>query len=96
MGRPATPSNPEMAQIFYVTCPACRSKFPCHPELWDAGYDLLCPFCQASFPQETSPLIITGTGEQRPGRLVGGGGAAVRQEPGPPPPIDPNATAESM
>jgi len=29
-----------------------------------AGYDLLCPFCQATFPQSRSPLIITGSGER--------------------------------
>jgi hypothetical protein len=91
-----------MAQIFYVTCPACRQRFPCHPELWDAGYDLLCPFCQASFPQEASPLLVTGTGEQRAGRLAGGAetGPATQQQPpsspGRPPDIDPNASAESM
>ncbi len=91
-----------MAQIFYVTCPACRQKFPCHPELWDAGYDLLCPFCQASFPQEASPLIVTGTGEQRAGRLASEAatGPATQQPPpfgeGRPRAIDPNASAESM
>lgn len=56
-----------MAQIFTVTCPSCRDSFPVHPELWQAGYDLLCPFCSTTFPQEASPLIVTGTGEKRPG-----------------------------
>lgn len=90
-----------MAQIFNVHCPACRGRFPVHPELWDAGYDLLCPHCQHSFPQEASPLIITGSGEQRPGRLFGASGATVAaparggDRPAPPE-IDPNATVESM
>jgi hypothetical protein len=57
-----------MAQIFYVQCPACGQRFPCHPELWQVDYELLCPFCQQSFPQEDSPLITTMTGEQRAGR----------------------------
>lgn len=86
-----------MAQIFYVHCPACGGRFPCHPELWDAPYDLLCPFCGNTFPQEASPEIITATGEHRAGREAGRpvsprptGAAAA------PPEIDPNATAESM
>lgn len=80
-----------MAQIFYVHCPACNGKFPCHPELWQVEYDLLCPFCQHSFPQEASPLIITMTGEQRPG-------SQFRRSPGSSPTAeaDPTATAESM
>ena len=63
-----------MAQIFYVTCPRCRGRFPCHPELWQVEYDLLCPFCQHTFPQETSPLIVTATGEQRPGSRAAAAG----------------------
>jgi hypothetical protein len=59
-----------VAQIFYVHCPSCGGRFPCHPELWQVDYDLLCPFCQKSFPQEESPLIITMTGEKRPGRAA--------------------------
>ena len=62
-----------MAQIFNVTCPRCGDKFPCHPELWQVEYKLLCPFCQLSFAQEESPLIITGTGERRPGSQFGRG-----------------------
>jgi hypothetical protein len=60
-----------LAQIFYVTCPNCRGRFPCHPELWQVEYALLCPFCQTSFRQEESPLIVTATGEQRPGSEYG-------------------------
>ncbi len=78
-----------MAQIFTVTCPVCRGSFPVHPELWQAGYDLLCPFCGAMFPQEESPLIVTGTGEKRPG-------SAYKGDARPSTEIDPNATAESM
>ena len=90
-----------MAQIFYVHCPACRGKFPCHPELWDVAYDLLCPFCQHTFPQEESPLIITATGEQRPGRQSGANATrgvddGPPERAGPRPPIDPSTTAESM
>jgi hypothetical protein len=82
-----------VAQIFTVTCPACRGAFPCHPELWQAGYDLLCPFCGAMFPQEHSPLIVTGTGERRPGSAyVAGEGRPA----GVPAPATPEATAESM
>jgi hypothetical protein len=84
-----------VAQIFYVHCPACRGKFPCHPELWDVEYDLLCPFCQHSFPQEASPLIITATGERRPGRLPAARGAPAVEAPGTRDP-DPSAHAESM
>ena len=92
-----------MAQIFYVHCPECRGKFPCHPELWDIEYDLLCPFCQHSFPQEASPRIITGTGEQRAGRRSGGTPRDARDEspsrgPGPDrrSETDPTLTPESM
>ena len=71
-----------MAQIFTVTCPGCRGGFPVHPELWQAGYDLLCPFCGRMFPQEASPLIITGTGERRPGSAwVEEGAAATVSRP---------------
>lgn len=80
-----------MAQIFYVTCPACAGRFPCHPELWQVEYELLCPFCQHSFPQEASPLIITMTGEQRPGSQFRSSG--VRQPSAEP---DPSSAAESM
>jgi hypothetical protein len=89
-----------MAQIFYVACPTCRERFPCHPELWQAEYDLLCPFCGQMFPQEASPMITTGTGEQRPGRSAGTWSAAGgSSEPsGTPriPTIDAEGSAESM
>jgi hypothetical protein len=75
-----------VAQIFYVQCPACDREFPCHSELWQAAYDLLCPFCQRSFRQEDSPRIVTATGEVRPGSNVA---PARRAE-------DPAASAESM
>ncbi len=82
-----------MAQIFTVTCPACRGAFPVHPELWQAGYDLLCPFCSQVFPQEASPMIISGTGEKRPG-------AAWREDaagaPTRPAEARPDAHAEGM
>jgi hypothetical protein len=65
-----------MAQIFNVACPSCRGSFPVHPELWQSAYDLLCPFCGLMFPQETSPMIVTGSGERRPGSAYGGGAAA--------------------
>ncbi|TDE00698.1 hypothetical protein [Jiangella asiatica] len=52
-----------MASIFTVECPSCGQSFPCHTELWQAGYDLLCPFCQATFPQERSPRIVSATGD---------------------------------
>lgn len=78
-----------MAQIFYVHCPNCGKKFPCHTELWQVDYDLLCPFCGTSFPQEASPMVISPTGEQRPGSQFRGA-AQVEQ------PEDPTATAESM
>ena len=81
-----------MAQIFTVTCPTCQGAFPVHPELWQAGYDLLCPFCGAMFPQEASPQIVTGTGERRPGSAY----RAASATPTTPEPIDPAATAESM
>lgn len=70
-----------MAQIFNVTCPGCRGAFPVHPELWQAGYDLLCPFCGRTFPQEASPLIVTGSGEQRPGSAWSGGADALPTSP---------------
>ena len=91
-----------MAQIFYVTCPACRQRFPCHPELWQVEYELLCPFCGQMFPQEASPLITTGTGEQRPGSAagtwsaVGQRSAVAPATPPAVPEIDPERTAESM
>lgn len=75
-----------MARIFYVHCPNCRGKFPCHSELWDSGYDLLCPFCRTTFPQEASPLIITMTGEQRPGTLREPSGGLGLHAPGAQPP----------
>ena len=84
-----------MAQIFTVTCPACRGAFPCHPELWQAGYDLLCPFCGAMFPQESSPLIVTGSGERRPGSAYAAGAAGGGAAPSAPE-ATPDAHAESM
>ena len=90
-----------MAQIFYVHCPSCGGRFPCHPELWQVDYDLLCPFCGTTFPQETSPLIITATGERRPGRASSGAAgpppaASADRGHARPEPIDPNASVESM
>ena len=42
-----------MAHIFWVQCPACEGRFYCHTEdLWDSGYDLLCPYCSKTFTQE--------------------------------------------
>ncbi len=81
-----------MAQIFYVHCPRCNGKFPCHPELWQVEYALLCPFCQLSFRQEDSPLIISATGERRPGSQFAGARSASDAERS----LDPAATAESM
>ena len=81
-----------MAQIFTVTCPTCGGAFPCHPELWQAGFDLLCPFCGAMFPQEESPMIVTGSGEKRPGSAY----AAGSPGPGRSPEGTPEANAESM
>jgi endogenous inhibitor of DNA gyrase (YacG/DUF329 family) len=54
-----------MASQFTVECPTCHKDFPVHMELWQAGYDLLCPFCGATFPQEESPHIVTASGEDR-------------------------------
>lgn len=72
-----------MATIFYVHCPDCGGKFPCHSELWQVDYALLCPFCQRSFHQEESPLIISATGERRPGSRSSGGPADGRSlDPG--------------
>jgi len=88
-----------MAQIFYVHCPRCDGKFPCHPELWQVEYALLCPFCQLSFPQEESPMIISATGERRPGsHFKGAAGDASPTAPIEPSavPLDPSAHAESM
>jgi hypothetical protein len=83
-----------MAQIFTVTCPGCRGGFPVHPELWQAGYDLLCPFCGRMFPQEASPLIITGSGERRPGSAwVDDAASAPASRP---PEATPDAHAEGM
>ena len=65
-----------MAQIFTVTCPACRGAFPCHPELWQAGYDLLCPFCGAIFPQEASPHDRHRQRRATPGSAYAAGGSA--------------------
>jgi hypothetical protein len=83
-----------MAQIFNVTCPRCNGRFPCHPELWQVEYALLCPFCQNSFQQEESPLIITGTGEQRPGSQFNRAGSKGAGDSGAA--ADPAASAESM
>jgi hypothetical protein len=42
-----------MAQMFWVQCPDCDGRFYCHTEdLWDSGYDLLCPYCAKTFTQE--------------------------------------------
>ncbi|HWD64123.1 MAG TPA: hypothetical protein VG405_03040 [Solirubrobacteraceae bacterium] len=42
-----------MAEVFYVQCPNCGGRHPCHTEdLWDSGYDLLCPYCGNEFSQE--------------------------------------------
>ncbi len=87
-----------MAQIFYVHCPRCGGKFPCHSELWQVEYALLCPFCQLSFQQEESPLILSATGERRPGSRVARGVAQPSPQPSqdPVPSPDPSAHAESM
>jgi hypothetical protein len=81
-----------MAQIFNVTCPRCRGKFPCHPELWQVEYKLLCPFCQLYFAQEESPMITTGTGESRPGSQFGRGEYAAAAAAS----ADASSQAESM
>ena len=86
-----------MAQIFTVTCPSCGGGFPVHPELWQAGYDLLCPFCGRTFAQEESPLIVTGNGERRPGTAYRDGSAAASASPvSPAPEAGPDAQAEAM
>jgi len=64
-----------MSTIFTVTCPSCAQQFPVHTELWKAGYDLLCPFCGATFAQERSPLIIGGAGERTVGPTASSGAA---------------------
>lgn len=87
-----------MATIFYVHCPRCNGKFPCHQELWQVEYALLCPFCQLSFHQEDSPMIISATGERRPGSRAAGG--TVETRPQAPDhsaaSADPSSHAESM
>ncbi len=47
-----------MARIFWVTCPACSGRFPCHyDELRRKQILLLCPYCQKRFLDEESPRI---------------------------------------
>ncbi len=47
-----------MARIFWVTCPRCAGKFYCHyDDLRHTRWELLCPYCSHSFPQEDSPEI---------------------------------------
>ena len=47
-----------MAHIFNVVCPKCERKFQCHyGDLRHKKIKLHCPFCQAKFDQEESPLI---------------------------------------
>lgn len=42
-----------MAEVFYVQCPQCAGRHPCHTEdLWNSGHDLLCPYCGHEFSQE--------------------------------------------
>jgi hypothetical protein len=64
-----------MSTIFSVTCPKCEGLFPVHTELWNAGYDLLCPFCANMFAQDKSPLIIGGSGERIVGQSTDTGAA---------------------
>jgi hypothetical protein len=78
-----------MATIFYVGCPRCGGSFPCHSELWHVEYALLCPFCQLSFHQEESPMIISAAGERRPGSQWTGAAASSSAD-------DSSAKAESM
>jgi hypothetical protein len=81
-----------VAAIFYVHCPRCNGKFPCHQELWQVEYALLCPFCQLSFHQEDSPMIISAAGERRPGAQFSSTHATAAPSADP----DPSAHAESM
>lgn len=53
-----------MAPIFWVTCPKCGRRFFCHRELRHSSYELLCPFCNHSFPQEDSPELWEANGER--------------------------------
>jgi predicted Zn finger-like uncharacterized protein len=47
-----------MANLFNVVCPHCECKFQCHyADLRHKDIKLKCPFCQAEFDQEKSPLI---------------------------------------
>jgi DNA-directed RNA polymerase subunit RPC12/RpoP len=62
-----------MAEVFYVQCPECGGRHPCHTEdLWDAGYDLLCPYCGNEFPQQEGLAGLqgaqTGVGARPPVR----------------------------
>lgn len=46
--------------MFWVQCPECDGKFYCHAEdLWDSGYDLLCPYCSATFGREAGVAALT-------------------------------------
>ena len=53
-----------MERIFWVACPQCSGEFFAdYEELRFADVDLICPFCEASFPIEESPEI-----DDRPAR----------------------------
>jgi uncharacterized C2H2 Zn-finger protein len=54
-----------MPSHFTVECPRCHKDFPVHTELWEAPYDLLCPFCGNTFRQRESPHVVSADGEVR-------------------------------
>lgn len=48
-----------MPQVFWSTCPKCKTKFTAEKLLWDRNDPLMCPQCLNYFYREESPDIST-------------------------------------
>ena len=48
-----------MPQVFWATCPFCRTRFTCEKVMWERDDRMLCPQCLKYFKRKDSPKIET-------------------------------------
>jgi len=48
-----------MPQVFWATCPACKTRFTCEKEIWDQDAAMMCPSCLQHFRRKDSPRLDT-------------------------------------